>query len=210
MRDQHAILEEPFLVGDGVDPLLVDVEDYAAAVKRVLCSASFAKANRLHAFLNYICRLTLAGREGEINEVNIGINVFERRENYNASDDTIVRTTARLLRQRLQSYYETEGRADNIRIEIPRGAYVPKFQKVPHKTETHPANSLPPQPSHLEYSLAEQPAPQQPIKKTYKFLWLALVLASGLLAAGGIIALLSSGTVTTVGTAEAEGPRRIA
>jgi hypothetical protein len=105
-----------------------------------LRSALFAKANRLHAFLEYVCRLTLDGREAEINELNIGMNVFERRENYNASDDTIVRTTARLLRQRLKAYYETEGQTDTIRIDIPRGAYVPTFLTLPPEI----GNPMPP------------------------------------------------------------------
>ena len=101
-----------------------------AAVQRVLTSSSFSKTNRLSAFLEYVCRLTLDGREHEINELNIGIGVFERRENYNASDDTIVRTTARGLRQRLKTYYETEGLGDNVRIDIPKGTYVPAFTQI--------------------------------------------------------------------------------
>ncbi len=105
-----------------------------AAVQRVLSSPAFAKSNRHSAFLEYVCRLTLDGREDEINELNIGINVFERRENYNASDDTIVRTTARALRGRLKTYYETEGYADNVRIDIPKGTYVPTFILVETKT----------------------------------------------------------------------------
>jgi len=100
------------------------------AVRTVLRSRSFAKANRLSAFLEYVCRLTIERREAEINEVNIGTNVFERPAHYNASDDTIVRTTARLLRQRLQAYYEGEGCGESIRIDIPRGGYVPTFSRT--------------------------------------------------------------------------------
>jgi hypothetical protein len=112
------------------DQTEINVDWRKAAVQRVLSSLAFAKANRLSTFLEYVCRLTLDGREDEINEVNIGINVFERRENYNASDDTIVRTTARSLRQRLKSYYETEGYADSVRIDIPKGTYVPTFVQI--------------------------------------------------------------------------------
>ena len=108
----------------------LDLNWRETAVQRVLTSSSFSKTNRLSAFLEYVCRLTLDGREHEINEVNIGISVFERRENYNASDDTIVRTTARGLRQRLKSYYETEGLGDAVRIDIPKGAYVPTFIQI--------------------------------------------------------------------------------
>ncbi len=117
--------------GEDQSPTRIEREE---AVRRVLQSPSFAKANRLSAFLEYVCRLTLEGRETEISELNIGTNVFERNENYNASDDTIVRTTARLLRQRLESYYAGDGQSDSIRIDIPRGGYVPYFLKVAEQT----------------------------------------------------------------------------
>lgn len=160
------------------------MEERRAAVERVLRSAAFAKANRLHAFLEYVCRLTLDGREDEINEVNIGINVFERREHYNASDDTIVRTTARLLRQRLKSYYEIEGRADSIRIEIPRGAYVPTFLSVAPEPEER-ATGL-----NIELVPLAIPQEQHPVPEIGRngFRLIALSLVAALLGAAAALA----------------------
>ena len=41
--------------------------------------------------------------------------------------DPIVRVQARNLRSRLEKYYETAGAEDPIRIELPKGTYVPVF-----------------------------------------------------------------------------------
>ena len=97
------------------------------ALSRVLASQAFAKSARLSSFLRYVCTASLEGRATVLREQHIGIEVFGRPEHFNPAEDTIVRTTARLLRQRLAQYYEVEGRSDEIRIAIPLGAYVPVF-----------------------------------------------------------------------------------
>ena len=98
-----------------------------SAVQRVLASQNFSKSGRLSAFLVYICRCALEDRSEEITEQQIGIHVFSRAADYNPGDDNIVRTTARQLRQRLALYYQEEGGGDDIRIEVPKGAYHPTF-----------------------------------------------------------------------------------
>ena len=42
-------------------------------------------------------------------------------------EDSIVRSQARFLRQRLDEYYATEGRDELVRLTIPKGSYVPEF-----------------------------------------------------------------------------------
>ena len=42
-------------------------------------------------------------------------------------EDSIVRSQARFLRQRLEEYFATEGRDEPIRLTIPKGSYVPEF-----------------------------------------------------------------------------------
>jgi hypothetical protein len=63
----------------------------------------------------------------EITEQQIGVYVFGKPASYNPSDDTIVRATARQLRQRLAVYYQEAGREEWMRITIPKGGYVPVF-----------------------------------------------------------------------------------
>ncbi|MCU6501702.1 hypothetical protein LPN04_28295 [Rugamonas sp. A1-17] len=101
------------------------------ALARVLASQTFAKSARLSSFLRHVCTFTVEGQAAALCEQHIGVAVFGRPEHFNPADDTIVRTTARLLRQRLAQYYEEEGATDALRIVIPRGAYVPVFVPAP-------------------------------------------------------------------------------
>lgn len=97
------------------------------ALDRVLASAEFSRSERLSSFLSYVCTATLEQNGTRLTEQHIGTQVFGRPEHYLPGEDTIVRTTAGLLRKRLTKYYETEGSADAVRIAIPRGSYVPIF-----------------------------------------------------------------------------------
>ncbi|GGH15545.1 hypothetical protein [Silvibacterium dinghuense] len=94
----------------------------------VVNSPAFERSPRLRAFLLFICELELSGRRLEINEQLIGIHVFGRAPGYNPGDDSIVRSQARLLRQRLEEYFRSAGRTAAMRIEIPKGSYVPFFE----------------------------------------------------------------------------------
>lgn len=74
-------------------------------VKRVVASPLFSKSERLSGFLLFVCKLSLEGKNEEINEQAIGSNIFERSENYDAANDNIVRIHASRLRQRLKEYF---------------------------------------------------------------------------------------------------------
>ena len=95
--------------------------------QRIAASGTFAKSSLLSNFLLYICERALTGRTDEISEHKIGVHVFGRRPTYNPSEDNIVRNYARQLRQRLDHYFEAEGRSEELRLSIPLGKYVPAF-----------------------------------------------------------------------------------
>lgn len=94
---------------------------------RIAGSASFAKSALLSKFLLYVCDRALCGKTDEISEYQIGIHVFARRPGYSPGEDNIVRNYARQLRQRLDHYFEEEGKFEALRLSIPRGKYVPIF-----------------------------------------------------------------------------------
>ena len=96
--------------------------------RRIAASSSFARSALLSNFLLYVCDRALSGRVDEISEHQIGVLVFGRRPGYNPSEDNIVRSYARHLRQRLDQYFETEGKHEELRLSIPRGKYVPLFE----------------------------------------------------------------------------------
>jgi hypothetical protein len=99
-----------------------------AEMHKIISSESFAKAPRLCSFLTYIVERSVEGDVDSLTEQQIGIHVFNRAPGYNSNDDNIVRGTARSLRQRLATYYLSEGLRDRVRIEIPKGAYVALFK----------------------------------------------------------------------------------
>lgn len=116
--------------------VLADVEEDVAnsstglqALAKLRSSRAFSKSPRLSSLLDFIVVHSIRGRTEELTEQQIGIQVFGRAAGYNSSEDTIVRVTARHLRQRLEQYYASEGATDPVRIDIPRGGYVACFQE---------------------------------------------------------------------------------
>ena len=97
-------------------------------LQAILGSRPFVTAVRARRFLTYIVEETLAGRTGGIKELVLGIEVFDRSADFDPKLDTIVRVEAGKLRKRLEEYYLDEGVATPLRIEVPKGSYVPFFQ----------------------------------------------------------------------------------
>ncbi len=96
-------------------------------VVRISESQRFAKSARLRDFLLYVCRAARDNHLSEISEQKIGERVFHRPPDYNPNEDNIVRSQARLLRQKLDAYFATEGAEEPLTLQIPKGGYVPEF-----------------------------------------------------------------------------------
>jgi hypothetical protein len=112
-----------------------DVAFEEALVARILASRHFAKAPLLSAFLSYVCHRSLREKASRISEREIGTNVFGRELGYDAREDNIVRNYARQLRRRLDDYYATDGLGETLRIQIPKGGYVPLIFKNDGKND---------------------------------------------------------------------------
>jgi TolB-like protein len=100
-------------------------------LERILSSAGFSRNERLSRFLRFIVERHLEGRDSEIKESVIAIEVFGRKPDHDPKQDSIVRTEAARLRARLAEYYADSGRDDCIVIELPKGGYVPVLRKLP-------------------------------------------------------------------------------
>lgn len=105
-----------------------DSEGIKDALALAVKSQTFADARRLKAFLNYIVQEWLAGRGHEIRAKLIASDVYGRKPEEGSEQEAIVRVDAGRLRRRLDTYYATEGRQDPVRIYVPSGAYVPRFE----------------------------------------------------------------------------------
>ncbi len=100
-----------------------------AQLDKILASGAFAGAERPGRFLRYIVEQALEGNQ--LKETLLGVEVFGRSPSYDPRLDAVVRVEAVKLRSRLKEYYETAGAADPIRIDLPKGGYLPCFESVP-------------------------------------------------------------------------------
>jgi len=96
-------------------------------VERIAASPRLKPSARLCQFLLYVADCAIRGVPEEATEQQIGMRVFGRPPGYNSSEDSIVRTHARLLRQKMTEYFAEEGSAERIVVEIPKGHYLPVF-----------------------------------------------------------------------------------
>src|SRR3982074_3837712 len=100
------------------------------ALERALASDSFAPSGGLSRLLRFLVERQLEGREVELKESTIGVEVYGRRPDYDPRRDSTVRSEAARLRARLSKYYSTEGSQDPLVIELPKGGYVPRFRPL--------------------------------------------------------------------------------
>jgi TolB-like protein len=101
-------------------------------LERILASETFANAGRLSRLLKFVVERTLAGEGDQLKEYALGVEVFDRGEQYDPRLDSIVRVEARRLRAKLDEYYATAGAHDELVISVPRGSYVPTFEQRVH------------------------------------------------------------------------------
>ncbi|MBY3194846.1 adenylate cyclase [Rhizobium laguerreae] len=101
-------------------------EEVRAQLERILSSREFPSAGRGAAFLKYVTEETLAGRAQRLKAYSIAIEVFNRSAGF-SQEDPVVRIEAGRLRRVIERYYLVAGQRDPIRIDIPKGGYVPTF-----------------------------------------------------------------------------------
>jgi hypothetical protein len=97
-------------------------------------------------------------------EQQIGIQVFQRSPGFNSSEDSIVRSQARLLRLKLAAYFKAEGACEPLVIEIPKGHYLPVFlpqhigfvKESPDEDVEEINKASPPEPVRAEKAARQQ------------------------------------------------------
>jgi TolB-like protein len=98
-------------------------------LQRILQSPEFHGTDRQREFLQFVVTETIAGRAQEIKGYTVATRVFGRKEDFDQAADPIVSIQANQLRRALERYYLVAGKMDPIRIEIPKGTYVPAFHE---------------------------------------------------------------------------------
>src|ERR1035438_7457518 len=100
-----------------------------AQLDKILASNAFAGAERPGRFLRFVVEQALGGNQ--LKETLLEVEVFGRNPSYDPRLDGVVRVEAVKLRSRLKEYYETEGAGDPLRIDLPKGGYLPSFEALP-------------------------------------------------------------------------------
>src|SRR5215469_15085582 len=105
-----------------------EVEAARRQLEKVLASPGFSRNERLSRFLRFVAEQHLAGRDDELKESVIAVEVLGRSLDHDPRQDSIVRTEAARLRMRLSEYYLGDGKDDPLVIELPKGGYVPALR----------------------------------------------------------------------------------
>jgi hypothetical protein len=109
-------------------------------LERVLECPHFAQAPSLRRILRYLCERSEEAGPAMLKEHEIAVRALGRPESFDPKTDPIIRVSIAAIRQRLQSYFESEGRTELLRLEIPKGVYRAVFS-TPSAGETGPAYS---------------------------------------------------------------------
>ena len=113
-------------------------------VERVASSQAFQKSTRLRELLLHITERALHGHPQELTEQLIGHAVLGKSVDYAPVEDSSVRVHIRQLRLKLHEYFDCEGRAEPMVVEIPKGSYVPVFRTAQTPAAPPPAEPVAP------------------------------------------------------------------
>lgn len=149
---------------------LPSVCEVRAQLAKIVNSPEFAVPERARSFLRYVVEEALAGRADRLKGYTIATAVFERDETFDGQHDPVVRIEAGRLRRALERYYLVAGQSDVVRIEIPKGGYVPIFTRRAQQAAESSAVEEP-------LASSETPAPAPPTRRRALTVSLAFLAA---------------------------------
>ena len=131
----------------------ISAEDVRTQVDNILQSEILKTSHLLRNLLAYLCGQYAEGSSVPVSEHELATSVFERRSDFDAREDSVVRVHTGRLRSKLAEYYMTEGRSDNVLLQIPKGRYylIASRRGADHNATlsdtSHESTSLPVPPS---------------------------------------------------------------
>src|ERR1700730_10518509 len=99
-------------------------------LQKVLASAAFANAERMRRFLEFVVEHTLSSPNEHLKEMMIGIELYTGHGEFDPRITAVVRVDASRVRTKLREYYLSEGAADPLIIDLPKGSYTPVFREA--------------------------------------------------------------------------------
>jgi len=123
-------------------------EEVNTQLERILACERVNLPERARKFLRFVVSETLAGRSMYLKAYTIADVVFGRR-NFDAQSDPAVRIEAGRIRRELERYYLMAGPREPVIITIPKGGYVPIFERGASFVEENPDGPLAVTPSSV-------------------------------------------------------------
>ncbi|WP_051614923.1 hypothetical protein [Phyllobacterium sp. UNC302MFCol5.2] len=120
---------------DMPDSERISEEEARAELDRLLSDSQFHSTERNRNFLRFVAQEMFEGRAASVKAYTIAVDVFGRPSSFDPTTDPIVRIEATRLRASLAQYYESRAEEGSVRIELPRGRYIPVFTKAPPQAE---------------------------------------------------------------------------
>lgn len=120
----------------------IEPEKVRAHLDKIAGSTLFADSDRLRRFLWFTVESKLQNQHERVKEYVLGREVFDRTDGYDPRLDPIVRVEARRLRSKLAEYYNGPGRDEAIRLEYPKGTYLPEIRHVKGRASVRPRRVL--------------------------------------------------------------------
>ena len=118
----------------------IEAAEKQEALERVLASHTLLRSEQLRRLLKYLADAHTAGRESQIGEYDIAIDVLGRPKDFDAAADSTVRNRLFALRKKLDEYYAAEDPHAPVRIQLPKGTYGLHFTRV--RPETVPVRRV--------------------------------------------------------------------
>lgn len=94
----------------------------------------FVEGSRKYRILEYLVAAEVEGSGDRLKAYAIGVDVLDRRADFDPSEDSIVRVEMARLRTALSIFYHTH--QTGLRIEIPKGTYRPEFIEIDNSEES--------------------------------------------------------------------------
>ena len=102
-----------------------------AQVERIIQNKNLRLSEVQRRLLTYLVEKSLAGEADDLKEYTIGVDAFGKPPSYDPRQESVVRMHVARLRQKLADYYRTEGAADPVLLDLPKGGFKMVFETRP-------------------------------------------------------------------------------
>lgn len=115
---------------------MIDNDRIKVSLEKILTHEIFAGSPQARKFLEHVVEAHLAGRADGLTEITVAQDVFGKGADYDPSLHSVVRVTARRVRQMLALYYAQTPHNSQLKISIPKGHYLPHFELNENEAST--------------------------------------------------------------------------